>query len=97
MNPIHDDRIMSDGRPAHAWWCELEMLRNREPEFDKTRARMREQMIILRIADWAIQRDPNTDDFLLRIRRDLTSAKIDPAQELMNNPGKYVSIEKRKP
>jgi hypothetical protein len=87
---IQDDRIMADGRPAHAWWAEIQMLRQREPDLRKREADMTSQMIALRIAKWAITQELPSGDTLIRYRWDRIC--LDPAAKFMENPGKYCEI-----
>src|SRR6266568_6688451 len=89
---IQDDRIMADGRPAHAWWCEIEMLRAREPELQKREAAIREQFRVLRIAEWAFMQDIITDEVILRIKRLPLTMASDPERELLEHPEKFCSV-----
>jgi len=95
IGPIEDDRIMADGRPAYAWWNEIQMLRQREPDLQKKELAMREQMIVLRIAGWAASRGMLTCDTLLRIKLLPITAK-DPQLELLEHPEKYVTVERER-
>lgn len=92
ITPVEDDRIMCDGRPAYAWWNEIQMLRQREPELQRKEMQMREQMVVLRIAEWATTQDILSDDTILRIKRVPISHK-DPTLELLEHPEKYVRRE----
>lgn len=91
VTPTEDERIMFDGRPAYAWWNEIQMLRDREPQLREREQRLKELTIVLRIAEWAMQRNIVTDDVLLRIKL-LPLAHGDPIAELLNHPEKYVSV-----
>lgn len=94
ISAVQDDRIMADGRPAYAWWNEIQMLRQREPELQRRETVLRGKTILLRIAEWAATQDILTGDTLLRIKQSpITSS--DPALELLEHPEKYVSVEKR--
>ena len=95
-HPMHDDRIMSDGRPAHAWQCELEMLREREPELQRREKELMDRFSVLRIAEWAYQRDilqPWDTLLVLRIKPPAITTKGDPLRELLEHPEKYISVE----
>ena len=46
---IQDDRIMADGRPAHAWFMELERLRKVEQELAQDRREINGLMRLMRI------------------------------------------------
>lgn len=94
IHPVEDDRIMCDGRPAYAWWNEIQMLRSREPELQKQEMAFREKAILLRITDWCYSRDMLSNDTFLRIRQTPLTA-LDPIAELLNNPEKYITVEKR--
>ncbi len=94
VGPIEDDRIMADGRPAHAWWCEIEMLRAREPELQKREAALRERFRVLRIAEWIFTQDPIADEVILRIKRLPLSMERDPERELLEHPEKFCKREK---
>jgi hypothetical protein len=91
ITPVEDDRIMADGRPAYAWWNEIQMLRQRESELHKRDMDTRKRIIALRIAEWAVERDILTDDTLIRIKRLPLTAK-DPLLDLMEHPEKYVTV-----
>lgn len=91
IGPVEDDRIMADGRPAYAWWNEIQMLRAREPELQRREMELRQKTIVLRIAEWAMSQDMLTCETLLRIKR-LPLMSSDPALELLQHPEKYVSV-----
>jgi hypothetical protein len=91
ISAVEDDRIMADGRPAYAWWNEIQMLRQREPEIQRREMALREKMIVLHIAEWAMVKDFLTGDTLLRIKQLPLMAK-DPALELLEHPEKYVTV-----
>lgn len=63
-----DDRIMADGRPAHAWWAELQDLRHKAPQLEKDRSELNDQFSVLRVAKWAYARDPLSSDVLVRVK-----------------------------
>jgi hypothetical protein len=90
---IQDDRIMADGRPAHAWWAELEMLRRREPELQKREQGLVTQMVALRIAEWATTQEFPSGDTLVRFRWDRIC--LDPAIAFMEHPENYCELVRR--
>lgn len=94
VGPSQDDRIMADGRPAYAWWNEIQMLRSREPQLRKKEVELREQFRILRIANWAFAQEVFSDDILLRIKRLPLAMNRNPEQELLERPAKYISVER---
>ena len=96
VGPEQDDRIMADGRPAHAWWYEIQMLRRREPDLQKKEKDLREQFRILRIAEWAFYPEIISDDVLLRIKRLPLALNKNPETELLEHPEKYISVEQTK-
>lgn len=93
VGPSQDDRIMADGRPAYAWWAEIEMLRAREPQVQRKELELLERFKVLRIAEWAFLQDATTDDVILRIKR-LPLTRDNPMRELTEHPEKYCSIER---
>lgn len=97
---IQDDRIMADGRPAFAWWNEIQMLRQREPAIQKREMALAEKFTVLRIAEWAIMPlmtiDGN-DDLIIRVRRSpLILSKIG-ASDLAEHPEKYCEVMSAEP
>lgn len=96
ISPVEDDRIMADGRPAYAWWNEIRMLRQREPELQKRETALCEKTIVLRIAEWATAKDMLSGDTILRIRQ-LPLMERNPVLELLEHPEKYVSVAAPKP
>ena len=93
LKAIADTRIMADGRPAYAWWNEIQMLRAKEPELSATEQRLKEQFILLKICEWAFSQDLVSGDILIRVRRDFTlTTERHPEMELVNHPEKYCSI-----
>lgn len=96
VGPSQDDRIMADGRPAYAWWNEIQLLRAQGPNLEKQAADLREQFRILRIASWAYAQEVFSDDILLRIKRLPMILNSNPEQELLEHPEKYISIESAK-
>ena len=95
IRAVQDDRIMADGRPAHAWWYELEMLRAQQPTIDSANRKLREQMIALRIIQWAIQHDVTSDDLLIRVKRGPLTTERHPDQELMEHPENFCTLERK--
>ena len=93
ISAVEDDRIMADGRPAYAWWNEIQILRRREPELQRKEIALQEKIIVLRIAEWAVKEDMlQTGDTFLRIRqRPLTVSE--PALELLQHPERYITLE----
>jgi len=90
-----DDRIMADGRPAYAWWNEIQMLRSKEPELQTAQMKIVEQMIILKIAEWATAQefgDPLNDTILVRFKRGMLIMSKDPSLEVMKDPGKFCEV-----
>lgn len=86
-SPMEDDRIMFDGRPAYAWWCELESLRRQAPEQEKAWQRLWDGFRMLRIAEWVASHDYNTFDVLIRFK-----PMIDPPVD-ENDIGKQIVVE----
>lgn len=61
-SPVHDDREMSDGRPAWAWHNEIQMLRaelNRLKE-DESYERAQLMLKVAGVARWVVERRPDT-------------------------------------
>jgi hypothetical protein len=96
VGPSQDDRIMADGRPAYAWWNEIQMLRARGPELEKKQKELADQFKILRIAEWVFYPEIISDDILLRIKRLPLTLARNPETELLEHPEKYISIESAK-
>lgn len=94
VGPTQDDRIMADGRPAYAWWNEIQMLRAREPQLQKKELELRGQFRVLRIAHWAFASEVISDDILLRIKRLPMTLATNSENELLEHPEKYVSVER---
>ena len=93
---IMDDTIMADGRPAHAWWCELEMLRKREPELQRKEMVLAEKFATLRIIEWAVAPicGPGMIDDVLLIkvkRAPLMMSKVGMG-DLFEHPEKYCEV-----
>lgn len=97
-DPIHDERKMRDGRPAYAWHNEIQMLRKENRELKESAFKLREQFAVLRIAEWAIFREPVGENLHITIKRwPLVTAQGDPMAELVNNLDKYATVERLQP
>jgi hypothetical protein len=94
VGPTQDDRVMADGRPAWAWWNEIQALRAQGPTLQKQAADLREQYRVLRLAEWAFMQDAVSGEVLLRIKRLPLCLAQDPETEILNHPEKYCSIER---
>jgi hypothetical protein len=91
---IHDSRIMFDGRPAYAWWNEIQMLRAREPKVQQTEKTLLDKMKILKIVEWAYtQPDVLSNDIVVRIKTDYFGTN-DPHLEFLKDPGKFCTLIK---
>jgi hypothetical protein len=88
----HDDRVMADGRPAFSWWNEIQMLRKKDEDLKEAARHLKEAAAALGVAGWAITRDPNTLDLLIRVRRGVI-LETDPLHTLATNPEKYCTVE----
>ena len=76
---------MADGRPAFAWWNEIQMLRHQAAEKDQALFRFREMQVVLRIAQVL---SPDSLDVLIRIKPRLDVRPDD----LWQHPEKYAEI-----
>jgi len=90
---VQDDRIMADGRPAYAWWNEIQMLRREKEQSQKDTISLQDQFIVLKIAKWFRMQDVLTNDVIIRIK---FSMDLTP-EALANDPGKFCSIEPKSP
>jgi hypothetical protein len=87
---IRDERIMPDGRPAHAWWCEIESLRKELKQLQTAEGRIHQEFIALGIAKWAMMQEAFSFDTLIRFRPSIIAS----ADEISRNPGKFCSLER---
>lgn len=55
--PEHDERIMSDGRPAFAWWNEIQMLRADKARVDNLTNELQDALALLGIVNIALYQD----------------------------------------
>lgn len=85
-SPCEDDRIMFDGRPAYAWWAEIEDYRRQQPQREKAWRELAERFRILRIAEWVIAHDYNTFDVLIRFKQSITANPDDIEGQLSVEP-----------
>lgn len=89
---VQDERVMADGRPAYAWWNEIQMLRKEiadsNASLESNWVKIQDAMAVARIAKWAITRDVLSHDILVRIKftLDLTP------EALSADPGKFCSL-----
>ncbi len=60
MEPAHDERIMTDGRPAYAWHNEIQMLRREVAELKSSERYEQLQTLerVLGVVRWQIERSP---------------------------------------
>ena len=59
--PAQDERIMCDGRPAFAWWNEIQMLRADRARVDKLTNELLDMNALLHIAKIELGEDHNKD------------------------------------
>lgn len=86
---MRSELVMPDGRPMSAWWFEIQDARKRKPDLEEREKQIREQFVLLRIAEWAIARDALTGDMLIRFKPSLMAT----ANEIVRDPGQFCSIE----
>ena len=71
VKAVHDERVMADGRPAFAWWNEIQMLRaekrrdSEQVEFNKRLGR------ILRVVEFKTWNDIEGDIHMVLTRHSL--------------------------
>ena len=90
---LQDERVMVDGRPAYAWWNEIQMLRARESKLQEMEAQLRKQYQILGIAKWARAKDILSDDLFIRVKIDRLLMERNPESALANHPEKFCELE----
>jgi hypothetical protein len=95
---VQDDRIMADGRPAYAWWNEIQMLRDKESMLQKKEKELLDQAFVLRLAKWAYTQNPMLAeyDLVLYVNRWKAAFAYDPTVEIVAHPEEYVRVEKGK-
>ena len=93
--PSEDERIMSDGRPAYAWWNELTMLRSRDKQLYAREQEIMEKLKVLRIAEWAFAKDCLSGDVIVRIRQLPLVLSKAPMAEFIEHPEDFCEITKR--
>lgn len=95
-NPyVHDERIMADGRPAHAWWAEITMLKQRLESKSDERTKALEDKLVEKFQLWKILEyhkwpEVHTGDLLIRIKR--TEMYLDTAPLHMQHPENWVEL-----
>jgi hypothetical protein len=67
--PVHDERIMCDGRPAFAWWNEIQMLRADKARVDNLTQELLDMQALTGIVRTYLEEHPNTGDLVIRLSR----------------------------
>ena len=96
IQATQDERIMADGRPAYAWWNEIQMLRREHERLEPARLNLQDQFILLKIARWAVHEEPWSRCICIRLDRD-EALLAEGKDALLNNPEKYCTIEHPQP
>ena len=55
-----DEQIMSDGRPAYAWWNEIQMLRSQARRVAENNKRADAMFKVLGVVRWAVEQHSPT-------------------------------------
>ena len=64
-----DDTIMADGRPAYAWWNEIQMIRKSEQDIGQERKRLYELYALLSVEEIQSSIDQATDSVMIKIKK----------------------------
>jgi len=66
---LADDTIMADGRPAFAWWNEIQMARQREPALERQARSVRDKAAILGCKEIRTWLEENEQNLIIYISR----------------------------
>lgn len=90
---VQDERIMADGRPAHAWWSEIQILRSEKANMTEQTARAN---AILNLLEAIIRTNPIADIEKGRKEWIVYIENIDMLKhgmEIVRNPQKFLKVE----
>lgn len=90
----HDERIMADGRPAFAWWNEIQMLRAEKAIVDSSASDLKDMMALLRIAECQVTDNRLNGDLIITLTRlERIAAKSTTLRGLI---AEYVELERER-
>lgn len=79
---IQDERVMVDGRPAFAWWNELQRLRMEAREAKELSGQCQALMRVLKVATVVWDTDPRFGDIHIKVSQKDLMLMDDPVRDI---------------